>query len=70
MRVGKVRLLALVALFVLLPVFAIEGNAPTMQELFSRWDLKGIVALLESGTAISPMDQSLAANALWRADRF
>ena len=70
MMARKVRLLALVALFVLLPVFAIEGNVPTMLELFWRWDLKGIVALLESGAAISPMDQSLAANALWRADRF
>ena len=55
------------SLSVLLPS---AGDAQTMRDLFLRRDWRGVNALLQSSDSLSPMDQSIAANAVWSANRF
>ncbi len=46
------------------------GVAQTMRDLFLRRDWSGVNALIQSSDTLSPMDQSIAANAVWSANRF
>ena len=64
------RLLVIFVFSALLFVFPSSGYSQSMGELFQRRDWKGIDSLLVSGTALSPVDQSLAANALWFQNRW
>ncbi len=64
------RLLALFLCLILFPVSSSEGNAPTMEDLFQRRDWRGVASLLASGNPLSPLDLSLAANALWFQGRW
>ncbi len=64
------RLSAIFVVCALFFFFPSDGYSQTMEVLFQRRDWKGMDTLRTSGAVLSPVDQSLAANALWFQNRW